>query len=137
MRNLVVALCVVVISFSVNLSVSVPAVAEETEMDMDLMQTIEETNDSLSSNIALEDGEAAAIDAQLLTELFAVVEAHYKKEATAGNDVAEAVKLSTKSVQLTVDILGQVNAGDFESAANAATDLSRTCKTCHNFYKED
>lgn len=137
MRNFVVVRRVVMIVFGIALLATSSVMAEETGMDMDLMQTIEDTNDSLSSNIALEDGEAAAIDAEVLNELFAVVEEHYKKEAATGNDVAEAVKLSTKSVALTVDILNQVNAGDFESAANSATDLSRTCKTCHNFYKED
>ncbi len=137
MRNFVVAIRFVVLLFGINLLVVSAPFAEESEMDMDLMQTIEDTNDSLSSNISLQDAEASNADAQTLNELFAVVEEHYKKEAAAGNDVAEAVKLSTKSKQLTSDIVTHVTAGDFDSAANAATDLARTCKTCHNFYKED
>ncbi len=116
---------------------AVGSIAEETEMDMDLMQTIEDTNDSLSSNVALEEGEAAIADAKILNELFGVVEEHYTKEVAAGGDFAEAVDLSSKSIKLTAEIIEQLNAGDFESAANSATDLARTCKTCHNFYKED
>ena len=116
---------------------AVGSIAEETEMDMDLMQTIEDTNDSLSSNVALEEGEAAIADAKILNELFGVVEEHYTKEVDAGGDFAEAVDLSSKSIKLTAEIIEQLNAGDFESAANSATDLARTCKTCHNFYKED
>lgn len=116
---------------------AVGSIAEETEMDMDLMQTIEDTNDSLSSNVALEEGEAAIADAKILNELFGVVEEHYTKEVAAGGDFAEAVDLSSKSIKLTAEIIEHLNAGDFESAANSATDLARTCKTCHNFYKED
>lgn len=137
MRNLVGVLRFILVVIGSSLLINGACIAEETEMDMDLMQTIEDTNDSLSSNVALEEAEAAITDAQILNELFGVVVQHYKKELAAGEDVAEAVDLSTKSVKLTADIVDQLKAGDFESAANTATDLARTCKTCHNFYKED
>src|SRR5690606_7080120 len=114
-----------------------PVAAEEAEMDMDLMQTIESTNDNLSSNIALENGESAIADAQTLNELFAVVADHYEKELAAGKDVAEAIDLTKKSIKFSSEIITFVQQEDFESAANTATDLARTCKTCHNFYKED
>lgn len=136
MRNLVVVALRFMTIAVVGGLLAVGSIAE-TEMDMDLMQTIEDTNDSLSSNVALEEGEAAIADAKILNELFGVVEGHYTKEVAAGGDFAEAVDLSSKSIKLTADIIDQLNAGDFESAANSATDLARTCKTCHNFYKED
>jgi hypothetical protein len=130
---------VVVLSYvAFLLGVSVlPVAAEEAEMDMDLMQTIESTNDNLSSNIALENGESAIADAQTLNELFAVVADHYEKESAAGKDVAEAIDLTKKSIKFSSEIITFVQQEDFESAANTATDLARTCKTCHNFYKED
>lgn len=130
---------VVVLSYvAFLLGVSVlPVAAEEAEMDMDLMQTIESTNDNLSSNIALENGESAIADAQTLNELFAVVADHYEKELAAGKDVAEAIDLTKKSIKFSSEIITFVQQEDFESAANTATDLARTCKTCHNFYKED
>lgn len=128
MRNFV---NVFVLMFS--LLVSYNAFAEEAEMDMDLMQTIEDTNDSLSSNVALEEGEAALADAQTMQELFITVEDFFKQQP----DSAEALELTIKSKHLLDDIVQQVNSGDFESAANSATDLARACKTCHNFYKED
>jgi hypothetical protein len=117
--------------------VSRPLVAEETEMDMDLMQTIESTNDNLSSNIALGNVESAIADAQTLNELFAVVAEHYQKELATGKDVAEAVDLTRKSIKFSGEIITSLQQQDFDSAANTATDLARTCKTCHNFYKED
>ncbi len=117
--------------------VSYPLVAGETEMDMDLMQTIESANDNLSSNIALGNVESAIADAQTLNELFAVVAEHYQKERATGKDVAEASDLARKSVKFSGEIIKSLQQQDFESAANTATDLARTCKTCHNFYKED
>jgi nitrate/TMAO reductase-like tetraheme cytochrome c subunit len=111
--------------------------AQELEMDMDLMQTIESTNDNLSSNIALENAESAIADAQTLNELFAVVADHYQQELAAGKDVAEAVDLTNKSLKFSSEIITFLQQEDYESAANRATDLARTCKTCHNFYKED
>ena len=120
-----------------SLLASAVSIAEEVEMDMDLMQTIESTNDNLSSNIALENAESAIADAKTLNELFAIVAEHYKKEAAKGEDVAEAVDLSTKSIKFSDEIITFLEQKDFESAAGTATDLARTCKTCHNFYKED
>lgn len=137
MRNFAVAIRFIGLLFGINLLAISAPFAEEAEMDMDLMQTIESTNDNLSSNIALENAESAAADAKTLGELFAVVEEHYKKELAAGNDVAEAVDLTTKSIKFSNEIRTFLEQKDFESAANTATDLARTCKTCHNFYKED
>ncbi len=103
------------------------------DVDMDLMQTIEEINDSLASNIALEKAEPSLKDASELADLFVVVEEHYVKQP----DAADAVNISRESRALTAAILTAVEARDFESAANSATDLSRACRACHTFYRED
>ncbi len=137
MRNLAVAVRFLVLLFGVTLFLAAAPFAEEAEMDMDLMQSIESTNDNLSSNISLENAESAIADAQTLNELFAVVAEHYKKETAAGKDAVEAVDLTTKSIKFSDEIITFLKQEDFESAANTATDLARTCKTCHNFYKED
>lgn len=103
------------------------------ELGMDVMQTIEDTNKSLASNIALRDARATLQDAKELDELFAQVETHF----TQRGDAANAVELSTKSRQLTQKVIKAVQAKDFDAASNAATDLSRTCRTCHTFYKKE
>ena len=54
----------------------------------------------------------------------------------AKGDAADAVELAQKSRGLTAQILQSLSAKDFDAATNAATALSRTCKTCHNFYKK-
>jgi hypothetical protein len=103
------------------------------ELGMDIMQTIEDLNKSLSSNIALRDAKATLADAKELDDLFSKVEAHF----TERGDAANAVDLSKKSRTLAQSIIKSVGGSDFDSATNAATDLSRTCRTCHTFYKKE
>ena len=107
--------------------------AADTDMQTDLMQAIEDANKSLSSNIALSNKQAAASDAQELTRMFADVESFFDHKADARN----AVDLAHQSRELASQIVGMVNAGNFAEASNASTTLSRTCRTCHTFYKKE
>lgn len=102
------------------------------EIDTDLMQAVEEVNDSLSNSIALKNKVESLSNAKEIGEMFVEVERFY----SAKPDAEEALKLSRKSIQLAVEITGMVERDDFDAAALSATDLSRTCKTCHNFYKK-
>ena len=102
------------------------------ELDTDLMQSIEDTNKSLASHIALQQGDGARADAQELTAMFAKVEAFYAGKPEA----ADAVNLAQQSQALGAEILKHLGARDYAAATASATTLSRTCKTCHNFYKK-
>ena len=106
--------------------------AADTELDMDLMQTIEDTNKSLASNIATQNAPGSTSDAKELQALFGKVEAHF---VTKG-DAPDAVDLSRKSRELSEAIVKSVAAKDFGTASDSATTLSRTCRTCHTFYKK-
>jgi len=96
------------------------------------MHAIEDANKSPASNIATRQAAPASTDAKELTERFAKVEAYY----VAKGDAADAVELAQKSRGLTAQTLQSLSAKDFDAATNSATALSRTCKTCHNFYKK-
>lgn len=109
------------------------AISAETELDTDLMQSIEDSNKSLSSNIALKAGKAAGADARELAAMFTKVEAFYAKKT----GVDDAVDLTKKSMNLTAAIIASVAANHFDAASEASTALSRTCKSCHTFYKKD
>lgn len=102
------------------------------ELDSDLMQAVEDANKSLASNIALKDKKASVSDAKELDGMFVEIEHFY----VAKGDAEDAVKLSKKSRELVTGILKSVDGGDFDHANVLATDLSRTCKSCHNFYKK-
>lgn len=117
---------------SINL-ISFSVTAEETEMDMDLMQNIEDTNKSLSSNIAQAKVSESKTDAQALDSMFAIVETHFVKKGDAEN----AVELAQKSRSLATNIIQSVDSKNFESATNSATELSRACRSCHTFYKKE
>ncbi len=106
--------------------------AADAEMDSDWMRSIEDANKSLSSNIALKNAKGATADTRELDELFVKVVDFFE----AKNDAHDAVELSKKSLELTRGISRAVNAGDFDSASGAATDLSRNCRSCHTFYKK-
>ena len=118
---------------AVSLAVSAGVRSAENELSTDLMQNIEDTNKSLSSNIALNNKQAASADAKELTQMFAEVETFFEHKG----DAANAVELARQSKALSSDIIGYVAANNFESATTAATTLSRTCRTCHTFYKKE
>jgi hypothetical protein len=125
MRKLLILMCGV-------LALAGVVRAAVAELDTDLMQTIEDTNKSMASNIATGNKKAAISDAAELHEMFLKVEAFYVQKG----DAQDAVDLSRKTLQLTQQIGQQVQGGKFDDATNAATDLARTCKSCHNFYKK-
>ncbi len=125
MRKLFISLVVLSVALGV-------AHAAEAVLDMDLMQTVEDTNKSLASGIALRDGSGAGRDAAELHELFRTVEAHYQSRP----DAADGLELARKSLALTRKIQEQVGARDFDGAQDSATELSRTCRACHTFYKK-
>jgi uncharacterized cupredoxin-like copper-binding protein len=102
------------------------------ELSTDLMQSIEDTNKSMASHIALQNTKGATSDAKDLQEMFTQVESFYVHKG----DAPDAVELARKSRTLSGEILKQVDAKEFDKAVNTATDLARACKTCHNFYKK-
>ncbi|WP_041376483.1 hypothetical protein [Polaromonas naphthalenivorans] len=106
--------------------------AADIELDTDLMQTIEDTNLSLASNIALKDGKSSKAEAAELHRMFTQVEAHF----VAKGDAADAVDLSKKSKDWAGEIVQSVDSKQFDHAAELAGNISRACKTCHNFYKK-
>ncbi len=102
-------------------------------LDTDLMQSIDDTNKSMSSNISLNDVAASTSDAKELTAMFDQVEAFFVQKGNA----PDAVELAQKSKDLTIAIASEVAAKDFDKATNDATSLSRNCRTCHTFYKKE
>jgi len=121
------------IAFGAVLSVSAGLALAAVELDTDLMQNIDDTNKSLASNIALKDGKAAIADAKSMNTMFDTVETYFVQKG----DAANAVDLTKKSRELTLTIVNAVTSNDYDAATNAATTLSRTCKTCHTFYKKE
>lgn len=104
----------------------------QVEIDDDFMRTVEDTNKSLANSLATRDIKASTGEAKELEGMFAQIEAFY----TAKGDAADAVALSKKSRELSGEIGKLAAVRDFDNATVKATDLSRACKACHNFYKK-
>ncbi|MBS1130989.1 MAG: hypothetical protein H6R16_1991 [Proteobacteria bacterium] len=107
-------------------------ISAQIEVDDDFMRTVEDTNKSLANNIALKNVAAGTGDAKELEAMFAMVEAFY----AAKGDAHDAITITQKSKALSHEIGSLLNAKDFDNANLKATDLSRACKDCHNFYKK-
>jgi hypothetical protein len=102
------------------------------EVDEDFMRTVEDTLKSATSNLDIKDAKACAADAKQLEDMFRQIEAYFVKKGNA----ADGVDLSKKSEILAASLVTSVSANDFDTAAEAARDLTRACKSCHNLYKE-
>lgn len=101
------------------------------EIRDDDMRDIEDTLKSLDSNVALKQRKAAA-EAAELHAYFQKVEGVY----AAKPDAADGVGFSRKTVELAAQVRAAVEAGNFDAAGDAVGLLTRSCKTCHDVYKE-
>lgn len=110
---------------------SVVPLINAADLDGEVMPTIEVVSESLASNIGLHDVAAASVDAKDLEALFAEVEAHFAARA----DAKDAVEYAKQSRRLAAGVLGALQGGRFDEAANAASEIARTCKACHRKYK--
>lgn len=111
--------------------VGAAALAAAPGLDDGVMETIEVVSESLASNIGLKDAAAAQTDAKDLDALFVEVQAYFKARGDAG-DALGYVKTSR---ELTATVQAALAAGKFDDAANAASEMARTCKACHRKYK--
>ena len=107
--------------------------AEAIDVDGDLMRGIDDTAKSLDSNVAQKDAKAALADARSLVDTFARIESHYGQKP----ETADAVGFAHRTQDLAAQALKAIEAQDFEAANDAVTQLTRSCKTCHEVYKKD
>lgn len=117
---------------AVLLGIAGSVISAQVDIDDDFMRSVEDANKALANHIAVKDGKAVQGDTQELAAMFAQVEAYYQAKA----DADDAVTITKKSRQLISDIDHAVASKDFDSANVMASDLSRACKSCHNFYKK-
>jgi len=100
-------------------------------LDGDLMRGIEDTTKSLDSNVSLKNKEAAAAEAQQLVDWFAQVQGYYE----AKGDAADAVGFSRKTHALAAELRKALASEDYDAASDTLGLLVRSCKACHEVYK--
>jgi cytochrome c556 len=101
------------------------------ELSADSMRDAEDVLHNLDSRISLQDKKALD-DAKELATYFKHVEAHFSAKA----DAARGVDFSRKSQAHANAVATAVEAGNYDAAMDHLSDLTRSCKTCHEVYKK-
>jgi len=101
------------------------------EITADAMRDIEDTTKSLDSNVALKETKNAVTEAKELVSFFRQVEVYYAQQPNA----ADAVGYARKTHELAAQALTALEAQNFDQAGDSVSALTRSCKACHDVYK--
>ena len=101
------------------------------EIVADDMRDIEETLKAVDSDVALKNAQAAT-GATTLEAYFRQVESFY----AAKPDMAQAQTFSHAAHEHTLALQRALQAEDFTAAADAVGQLTRSCKACHDAYRQ-
>ncbi|WP_143873392.1 hypothetical protein [Catenovulum sediminis] len=129
MKHIVQFLLAFVISFQFLVTGS--AKASASEIDIDLMKFIEQTNDSLGSNLMMNNQADAIEDSEMLRELLLMVEEHF--EVNSLNN--QALKISNQAVFISNDLRASLYMNDVEKAKKIHVSLSENCQACHKIFE--
>lgn len=101
------------------------------DLSADDMREAEETLHELDSHISLQDHKALE-EARELARYFQQVEGHFsaKADATRGVEFARTSRAHAAAIVMAVE------AGDYDAAQDRLSDLTRSCKSCHEVYKK-
>jgi hypothetical protein len=100
------------------------------DLSADEMRDAEDTLRDLDSNLSLQNAKALN-EAKDLAKFFQQVGAHY----SAQPDATRGVDFARKSQDYAQAIATAVEAGNYDAAQDALSDLTRSCKACHEVYK--
>ena len=120
-----------VLALALPLLVVGSVLAAQDPLTADDMREAEETLHNLDSRISLQDKKALD-DAKVLARYFQQVEGHF----SAKTDAARGVEFSRKSQAHAKAVVAAVEADNYDAAMDALSDLTRSCKTCHEVYKK-
>lgn len=100
----------------------------------DAMRDAEDTLRDLDSNVSLQDRKALA-EARELARFFQQVEGHYQLQQGRA-EAAQGVAFAKRSQQHAQAVADAVEAGNYDAAQDALSELTRSCKSCHEVYKK-
>jgi len=101
------------------------------DYDDELMRSLDKTIKYFEPDITAGNAQSATEDAEILLDGFKYTEDYFTKKGNA----ADAVKISQQGQEFIAAALKSVAASDFETAAEAARGVARTCRACHDVYK--
>jgi putative heme degradation protein len=116
---------------TLQLALAAGVLAAAFEVSDDDMRDIEDTFKSLDSNVTLKDKKAAS-EAQELVAYFQKVEGFYAQKP----DTADASGWARETHAAAKRLEAAVNEGRFDAALEDVHQIQKTCKRCHDVYKQ-
>lgn len=101
------------------------------EIVADDMRDIEDTLKDLDSEVSMKNPKATD-HAKEVQAYFEKVEGFYAGQA----DKPEGVKLSQATRSAAAEVVQAAQGGDFDAAGSAVARLTRSCKACHDVYRQ-
>lgn len=101
------------------------------DFDGDVMQAMDDAYKDLDPVIGARDIKAATHDVAVLTEGYQFTEDYFVQKG--GPD--DAIQWSREGTQLVQKVGAALAAGDLVAASDAARELRKNCKVCHDAYK--
>ena len=101
------------------------------DFDDDSMRDMDDANKDLGPVLGARNGDAALADAQTIQNVLKQTEAYFVKKGGAD----DAVKLAQQGQASVNAVITAIGKSDFESAAAAARDTAKNCRSCHDLYK--
>lgn len=102
-----------------------------TDFDDDSMRDMDDANKDLQPVLGARNAAAALADAQLIQNVLKETEAYFTKKG--GTD--SAVKIAQQGEVAVSAVISALGKSDFDTAAAAARDAARNCRSCHDIYK--
>jgi len=101
------------------------------DFDDDSMRDMDDANKDLGPVLGARNAEAALVDTQVIQNVLKETEAYFAKKG--GTD--DAVKIAQQGEASLAAVVAALGKNDFDTAAAAARDTAKNCRTCHDLYK--
>jgi hypothetical protein len=102
-----------------------------TDFDDDSMRDMDDANKDLQPVLGAKNADAALADARVIQNVLKQTETYFTKKGGTEN----AVKLAQQGEASIAAVVAAVHKSDFDTAAAAARDTTKNCRSCHDIYK--
>jgi hypothetical protein len=102
-----------------------------TDFDDDSMRDMDDANKDLQPVLGAKNADAALADAQVIQNVLKATEDYFTKKGGTDN----AVKIARQGELSVAAVIAALGKSDFDTAAAAARDTAKNCRSCHDIYK--
>jgi len=102
-----------------------------TDFDDDSMRDMDDANKDLQPVLGARNADAALADEQVIRNVLKQTEAYFTKKGGTDN----AVKIAQQGEVSVSAVIAALGKNDFDTAAAAARDTAKNCRSCHDIYK--